>query len=64
MDTETQNPQQGDDDERGEDALDTGQPPGTHPNSEDPDPEVVEKARQEIHERSGTGEPVREAEDG
>jgi hypothetical protein len=27
--------------------MDTGMPPGVHPNSEDPDPEVVEKADRE-----------------
>lgn len=37
--------------EEDEDKLDTGMPPGVHPNSEDPDPEVVEKAEREAAER-------------
>jgi hypothetical protein len=32
---------EGDDEERG--SLDTGSPPGVHPNSEQPDPRVLEK---------------------
>jgi hypothetical protein len=52
------------DDER-DGSLDTGMPPGVHPNSEDPDPEVVKEAEreaqhpsspQELHERYGAGE--------
>jgi hypothetical protein len=27
--------------------MDTGMPPGEHPNSDDPDPEVVEQAKRE-----------------
>ena len=45
--------------------MDTGAPPGVHPNSDAPDPEVVEEAEapsgeldeEELHERYGAGSP-------
>jgi hypothetical protein len=46
-------------------SLDTGAPPGVHPNSDEPDPEVVKEAEEaagplsteELHERYGAGAP-------
>jgi hypothetical protein len=50
-----ENPQGADPDTEGgepqESPMDTGMPPGVHPNSEDPDPEVVEKAERQAAER-------------
>jgi hypothetical protein len=50
-----QNPQGAEPDAEGgsseEAPMDTGMPPGVHPNSEDPDPEVVEKAEAEAQRR-------------
>jgi len=48
-----------------ESPMDTGAPPGVHPNSDAPDPEVVEQAdaasedldEEELHERYGAGAP-------
>lgn len=34
--------------------LDTGSPPGVHPNSEDPDPEVVEEAKERAEDDART----------
>ena len=47
-------------DERG--SLDTGAPPGVHPNSDEPDPEVLAKQGSDqaggpLHENYGAGTP-------
>jgi hypothetical protein len=60
MDTTDQDPQpEGEPDA----PMDTGAPPGVHPNSDVPDPEVVEESErragreEDLHEDYGPGEP-------
>jgi hypothetical protein len=49
------NPQGADPDTGGDEEapMDTGMPAGVHPNSEDPDPEVVEEAEKQRDRETG-----------